>query len=98
MYLDTQGANVFHPLLSPSRSLDKASLHMAHPSTHLTLPQVACCHTKTRLELSATDVTQVAFALIRHTFEAQVFYLHVGPDLTVGKELFNESLPHIILH
>jgi hypothetical protein len=53
MYLDRQGASVLHPLPSPSYSLDKAFLRMAHPSMHLTLPQVACCHIETRQELSA---------------------------------------------
>jgi hypothetical protein len=28
----------------------------------------------------------------------QVYYLHVGLDYVVGKELFNENQPHIILH
>jgi len=37
------------------------------------------------------DVIQISFAFVRHTLEAQVSYLHVGPNLTVGKELFNES-------
>jgi hypothetical protein len=49
-------------------------------------------------QLNTIDVTQVAFILIRHTLEAQVSCLHVGPDLAVGKELFNENHPHIILH
>jgi hypothetical protein len=40
---------------SPSRSLDKAFLHMAHLSTNLPLPQAACCHTKIRPELSIAE-------------------------------------------
>ncbi len=39
MYLDRQGAGVLHPLPSPNRSLDKASLHMARPFTNLALPR-----------------------------------------------------------
>jgi hypothetical protein len=50
------------------------------------------------LQLDTVDVTQVYFAFIRHTLEAQISCLHVGPNLTVGKELFNESQSHIILH
>ncbi len=98
MYLDRQGASVFHLLPSPSCSPDKASLRMACPSMHLALPQATRCHTKIGLELSTVDVTQVVFALVRHTFEAQVSCLHVGPNFTVDKELFNESQPHIIFH
>jgi hypothetical protein len=50
------------------------------------------------LQLNTTDVTQVAFAFVQHTLEAQVSYLHISFDLAVGKELFNESQLHIILH
>jgi len=50
------------------------------------------------LQLDTVDVTQVYFAFIRHTLEAQISCLHVGPNLTVGKEFFNESQSHIILH
>ncbi len=39
----------------PSRSLDKTSLCMARLSTHLTLPQVVCCHTEIRLEFFAAE-------------------------------------------
>ncbi len=49
--LDRQGVGVLHPLPSPSRSLNKASMRMARPSTHLALLQTTCCHTETRLEL-----------------------------------------------
>ncbi len=49
------------------------------------------------LQLNTIDVTQVAFALVRHILEAQIFCLH-GPDFVVGKELFNENQSHIILH
>ncbi len=49
-------------------------------------------------QLNTSNVTQVVFALVRHTLEAQVSCLHVGPNLAIGKELFNESQPHIILH
>jgi len=49
-------------------------------------------------QLDTLDVTQVSFAFVRHTLEAQVSYLHVGPNLAVGKKLFNESQSHIILH
>jgi hypothetical protein len=87
MYLDRQGTSVLHPLPSPSHNLDKASQRMAHPSTHPALPQVACCHTETGPKLSATDVTQVAFAFVQHTLEVQVSRLHVGPNLVVSKEL-----------
>jgi hypothetical protein len=48
--------------------------------------------------LNIADVTQVVFALIRHTLEAQVSCLYASPDLMVGKELFNESQSHIILY
>jgi hypothetical protein len=51
MYFDKQRANVFHPLPSLSRNTDKASLHMARPSTHLALLQAVCCHAKTGPEL-----------------------------------------------
>ncbi len=47
---------------------------------------------------ATTDVTQVVFALVRHTFEAQLFCLCVGLDFAVGKKFFNESQSHIILH
>jgi hypothetical protein len=70
---------------------------MARLSMHLALLQAICCHIKTGPKLSIIDVTQVAFALVRHTFETQVFCLHVHPNLAVSKELFNESQPHIIL-
>jgi hypothetical protein len=43
--------------------------------------------------LNTVDVTQVVFALVRHTFEAQVSGLHINPNLAVGKELFNENQP-----
>jgi hypothetical protein len=39
----------------PNCNPDKASLHMARPSTHLALLQVACCHTETRPKLSTTE-------------------------------------------
>ncbi len=39
------------------------------------------------MQLNTANVTQVAFTLIRHTLEAQVFCLHVGPNFVVGKEL-----------
>jgi hypothetical protein len=60
-----------------------------------------CCHKKPGQnfsQLNIADVTQVVFALVRHTLEAQVSYLHAGPNLAIGKELFNESHPHIIFH
>jgi hypothetical protein len=101
VYLDMQGLNVFQPLPSPGHNLDKASLRMARLSMHLTLPQAACCHTETEPELSqlnTTDVTQVTFTFIGHTLEVQIFCLHAGLNLAVGKELFNESQSHIILH
>jgi hypothetical protein len=47
-YLDREGANVFHPLILSNRNFDKASLHMAHFSTHLALFQAVCCHIKTK--------------------------------------------------
>jgi hypothetical protein len=50
------------------------------------------------LQLNTADVTQVAFAHVEHTLEAQVYCLHAGPNLDVGKKLFNENQPHIILH
>ncbi len=89
------------PLPSPSRNLDKAFQRMARLSTHLALPQAVCCHTETGQnfpQLNTTNVTQVAFTFVRHTLEVQVSCLYAGLDLTVGKELFNESQPHIILH
>ncbi len=49
-------------------------------------------------QLNIIDVTQVVFALVQHTLEAQVSCLHVGPNFVVGKELSNESQSHIILH
>jgi len=55
MYLDKQGLDAFHSLPSPNRSLDKAFQHMARLSTHLTLPQAACCHTETELELFTVE-------------------------------------------
>jgi len=55
VYLNKQGANALHPLPSPSRSPDKASLRMARPSTHLALPQVVCCHTKTEPKLFTVE-------------------------------------------
>jgi hypothetical protein len=55
MYLDNQGACVFHPLPSPSRNLDKASQRMARPFMHLALPQAMCCHIETELELSTIE-------------------------------------------
>jgi len=55
VYLDRQGASALHPLPSPSRSLDKASLRMARPSTHLALPQAVCYHTKTGPKLFAAE-------------------------------------------
>jgi hypothetical protein len=63
VYLNRQGANVLHPLPSPSRSFDKTFLRMACPSTHLALPQATCCHIEIEPELSTmniADVTQVA--------------------------------------
>jgi hypothetical protein len=42
MYLERQGAGALHLLPSLSRSLNKASQHMAHPSTHLALSQIVC--------------------------------------------------------
>jgi hypothetical protein len=45
----------FSSSTSPNRSLDKASLRMACPSTHLTLPQTTCCHTETRPKLSVAE-------------------------------------------
>jgi hypothetical protein len=101
VYLDRQGASALHPLPSPSRSLDKTSLRMARPSMHLALPQAACCHTEIELDFSAVELanfTQVAFAFIRHTLETQISCMHAGPNFAIGKELFNESQLHIILH
>ncbi len=43
------------------------------------------------LQLNTIDVTQIAFALVRHTLEAQISCLHVGLNFEVGKELLNES-------
>ncbi len=64
----------------------------------LYLPQVVAL-TKLRFpQLNIVDITQVVFAFIRHTLEAQTSCLYANPDLTVGKELSNESQPHIILH
>jgi hypothetical protein len=48
--------------------------------------------------MNTADVTQVALAFVRHTLEVQISSLHVGPNLAIGKELFNESQLHIILH
>jgi len=55
VYLDKQGASALHPLPSPSHSPDKTSLHMARPSTHLALPQAACCHTKIAPNFSVVE-------------------------------------------
>ncbi len=49
-------------------------------------------------QLNTADVTQVAFALIQHTLETKISCLHVGLDFMIGKELFNETKSHIILH
>ncbi len=49
-------------------------------------------------QLNIADITQIAFVFVQHTLEMQVSYLYVGPNFTVGKEFFNESEPHIILH
>jgi hypothetical protein len=98
---EIQGISVFHPLPSPSHSLDKTSLRMASLSTHLALPQAACCHIETMpkffvAEHSWCDTS--IFHSIRHTLVAQVSCLHVGPNFAVGKELFNENYLHIIFH
>jgi hypothetical protein len=101
MYLDRQGTSALHPLPSPSHNLDKAFLRMARPSTHLALPQVMCCHTKIGLELSAIEHNCCHTSNIRSlttSLEMQVFCLHVGLNLTVGKEFFNEIQSHIILY
>jgi len=50
--LDRQEASVLHPLPSSSRNLNKTFLRMTHPSMHLALLQVVCCHTKTGPKLS----------------------------------------------
>jgi hypothetical protein len=74
---------------------------MAHLSTHLALPQLRVATSKPGQnfpQLNTFDVTQVFFALIQHTLKAQVSCLHAGPNLAIGKELFNESQSHIILH
>jgi hypothetical protein len=49
-------------------------------------------------QLNTTDVTQVAFTFVRHILEVQVSCLHVGPNIAIDKEFFNESQLHIILH
>jgi len=57
----------------------------------LYLPQVTTSTKPRFLQLNIVDVTKLVFALIRHTFEAQIFCLYASLDLVVGKELFNES-------
>jgi hypothetical protein len=98
VYLDKQGASALHPLPSPSRNLDKASQHMARLSTHLTLSFATLKPGQNFPQLNTTNVTQVVFALVQHTLEAQVSCLYASFNLMVGKELFNESQLHIILH
>jgi hypothetical protein len=94
VYLDRQGASVFHLQPSPNRSLDKASLCMAHLSTHLALLQATCCHTETGLELFAVEHNWChtsSFCSCTTYLEAQVSCLHVNPNFAVGKKLFNEN-------
>jgi hypothetical protein len=55
VYLDKQGASALHSQSSPNHSLNKASLCMACPSTHLTLPQVVNCHTEIEPNFFATE-------------------------------------------
>jgi hypothetical protein len=45
----------FHHLPSPSRNPNKGFMRMARLSTHLTLPQVACCHNEIRPKLSTVE-------------------------------------------
>ncbi len=55
MYLDKQGASVFHPWPSSNRTLNKTSQRMTCLSTHLALLQVVSCHTEIELKLSVVD-------------------------------------------
>jgi len=74
---------------------------MACLSTHLALPKLRVATLKpgqSFSQLDTIDVTQVFFTFVRHTLEAQLSYLHAGPNLAIAKELFNESQSHIILH
>jgi hypothetical protein len=48
--------------------------------------------------LNIVDVTQVVITLVPHTLGAKISCLHASPHLAIGKKLFNESQPHIILH
>jgi hypothetical protein len=101
MYLDRQGACVFHPLPSLNRSFDYASQRMARPSTHLALPQATCCHIETKPELFATKHnwchTSNFHSRTTCPWSANILFAHCL-DFMVGKELFNEIQPHIILH
>ncbi len=61
MYLDKQAASAFHSQPFPNHSLDKASLHMTHLSTHLTQPQATCCHTEIKPKLMYKHVQVFVF-------------------------------------
>ncbi len=75
---------IWHALLCTQHYL---KLHVATPKS-----------SQSFLQLNIANVTQVVFAFIQHTLEAQISCLHVGLNLTIGKELFNESRLHIIFH